>query len=145
MTTPLPVHGIDWGVPLFDPEHFTSKELKKCVQACTRLPKTQLRDDSQEGELQWVWVDVACIDQRDTSSEKAVEVGRQAAIFRNATRGFVWINTYGTDELTALIQQLQDVTLEAAKLRHLAWKNNPRFLNLSKITPTQAAAQREEY
>lgn len=145
MTAPLPVRGIDWEIPIIDPKHFTTKEFKKCIKACTQLSKTQLKSEAHDRELQWVWVDVACIDQRDASPEKAVEVGRQAAIFRNATRGFVWINTYGTDELTALVKQLQDLTLKAAKLRHLAWKNNPRFLDLSKVTPTQAAAQREDY
>jgi hypothetical protein len=143
---PLPVRGIDWEVPLIDSRHFSTRQFKKCIQSCTRLPRKQGQDGSQITDLEWVWVDVACIDQRQLSPEKASEVGRQAAIFRNATSTFVWINTHNSDNLTALVTQLSDVSLTATLRSTFAWGKHPRFLDPSEKGPwLEEVAQRERF
>lgn len=143
---PLPVRGIDWEIPLIDPRHFTTKQFKKCIRTCTRLSRKQGQNGAQNTDLEWVWIDVACIDQRKSSPEKASEVGRQAAIFRNATSAFIWINTHSNDDLTALVTQLLEVSLTASLGSTLSWKKDSRFLSPSeKERWLQEAAQQEEY
>lgn len=146
VVTPLRVHGIDWDIPRIDPRHFTTKEFKRCIQSCIRLSQGRIQNETQDASLEWVWVDVACIDQRDSSPEKASEVGRQAAIFKNAASAFVWINTHKTDGLTELVAQLQELSLTAVKKSTLSWGRNPRFLNSAeKQRWLQKVARREEF
>lgn len=48
--------------------------------------------------VDWVWVDVACIDQDDVRS-RAEEVGRQAGIFRVASSAFIWLHQTPSEKL----------------------------------------------
>ncbi|KIW63849.1 hypothetical protein PV04_08821 [Phialophora macrospora] len=42
----------------------------------------------------FVWVDVACIDQRPQSRDSALEIGRQAKIFKHALCTFTWLTSH---------------------------------------------------
>lgn len=45
------------------------------------------------------WVDVFCIPQDDGDPQKGLEIGKQSAIFRSASRAAVWLSTGGEDIL----------------------------------------------
>lgn len=45
------------------------------------------------------WVDVFCIPQDDEDPQKGLEIGKQSAIFRSASRAAVWLSTGGEEIL----------------------------------------------
>lgn len=59
--------------------------------------------------VDWVWVDVACIDQKDVTVRDE-EVGRQAGIFNTAKEAFVWLHHSPLPKL----QRVADLLFEAA-------------------------------
>lgn len=91
----LMIHNIDWEVPKIDPACFTHQEFKAAVtHAC--LPFPQGQQPHNDGiTVEFVWVDVACIGQRDTDGNgnvmKAVEIGRQADIFQQSIGVVAWL------------------------------------------------------
>lgn len=109
----LQVNGITWDMPRVDPSHFTAADFKNIVQSVAKpfsqykrksdLLQRCSRSTDQESGLQnpdepsttieYVWIDVACIDQTNGSAEMAVEIGRQAKIFKGATMAFIWLTT----------------------------------------------------
>jgi hypothetical protein len=76
----LPVKGITWAVPPVSPTLFTVRDFE-----------TVLGTVAREAGCEFVWVDVACIDQKNGSKEKAREIGRQAKIFGCASKAFIWL------------------------------------------------------
>lgn len=67
-------------------------------------------------EVDWVWVDVAHIDQ-ENPEVKADEIGRQAAIFNNARRSFIWLHHSPIRKLQRLSELLFDL---AERTQHAA-------------------------
>lgn len=117
--TAMDVKGVDWQVPRIDPKHFTRDEFLAVTQRATgRVPRTAAeiprdRHWFPEGhqlpehrETEWLWVDIACIDQRSGSPDSAAEVGRQAEIFRNAKNVFFWVTTFTGRELDVVLKAL---------------------------------------
>lgn len=106
----LPIKGTPWEIPRIKPSHFTVKEFKNAirqgVQDTPYLKKSLLKrvnefihkihkQRPQISEFrecpEFLWLDVACIDQRGTSEGKN-EVGRQARIFRGAETCYIWLS-----------------------------------------------------
>lgn len=88
----LGIKGIDWKIPSIRPDHFT-------VASFTSLLE-------QIGlEYQYVWVDIACIDQKREKA-KMEEVGRQGSIFQRARRAYVWLNKYEPEIIQEHLQRL---------------------------------------
>lgn len=56
--------------------------------------------------VEFVWLDVACIDQTRGSAEMAAEIGRQAKIFAGAKRAFVWCTRHDADSLRQYLEEL---------------------------------------
>lgn len=52
---------------------------------------------------EFLWLDVACIDQRPGSADSAIEIGRQGGIFRGAQHVFIWLTTFSDHELGSLL------------------------------------------
>lgn len=76
----LEVHGIDWEVPSISPNLFSVQDFKNVLLRV-----------SEETGVNFIWVDIACINQNSSSEEKAREIGRQAKIFGGASFAFVWL------------------------------------------------------
>jgi hypothetical protein len=119
------VQGVDWEIPRIDPDRFTATDLANVLQNITEPNRdtenaykrtqqwnqefvvrelydldTQTRYASGEAPsappIEFVWLDVACIDQRTYAPfnlRAAHEIGRQFAIFTRATRIYVWLTT----------------------------------------------------
>lgn len=83
----LAVTGIEWKIPPVQEKRFSVQEFEGVIREIAR-------------GVEFVWVDVACIHQED-KIQKAIEIGKQAGIFRNAYRAFIWLNEYPESEITA--------------------------------------------
>lgn len=87
--------GTPWEIPAIEEEHFIVATFQKVISIVA-------------GEsIQWVWVDVACIDQRG-NEQTAVEVGQQASIFKQAYRPFVWLSRLNTASLAAAVNDAKE-------------------------------------
>ncbi|RDW58304.1 hypothetical protein BP5796_12234 [Coleophoma crateriformis] len=83
----LQVRGIKWRVPSIDANKaFSVDEFRDLLQQIA-------------GEDGFVWVDVACIDQRNDSEEKKVEIGRQVGIFYRAQSAYIWLHQLSKEDL----------------------------------------------
>lgn len=83
----LQVNGIEWRVPLVDSNRaFSVDEFKDLLQRVA-------------GGSDFVWVDVACIDQRKGSDENKVEIGRQLGIFHRAQSAYIWLHQLSERQL----------------------------------------------
>ncbi|KAF3937970.1 hypothetical protein ABW19_dt0204216 [Dactylella cylindrospora] len=91
----LPVKGTPWKIPAIKPEHFTVESFEKVIG--------RLGEDG----IEWAWVDIACIDQ-ENAEDNAYEVGRQASIFKNAKKVFVWLSHIETETLQAAVKEIVD-------------------------------------
>ena len=95
----IDIKGLPWSdaIPRIHPDHFTTTEFQGVInRACILSP-----DDAVE----FVWVDIACIDQRDGPQKKG-EIGRQAAIFRGAQMAFVWLTRLKSSKLQRVLECL---------------------------------------
>ncbi|KAJ9653653.1 hypothetical protein H2198_007204, partial [Neophaeococcomyces mojaviensis] len=78
----LQVSGIPWDIPAVDESLFTVEQFQAVLHQIVKLTG-----------VEHVWLDVACIDQRESSPQGALEIGRQAKIFRSAEHVFIWLLT----------------------------------------------------
>lgn len=97
----LRVNGTSWDIPAIEDTHFTVKTFCKVIREVVGA------------DVDWVWVDVGCIDQCDRK-RAAVEVGRQASIFKQARGPFFWLSSRHTTELSLAIQNIQAYGIELA-------------------------------
>lgn len=95
------IRGISWEMPSIYPNHFTVDSFYKVLQAAA----------SPNG---LVWVDVACIDQKNPNV-KMDEIGKQADIFSRASNVFIWLSSLANAQVTMSVQALQDF---AERLEH---------------------------
>jgi hypothetical protein len=88
-------------VPRIDPEHFTVSEFGNVIRQACELDKSV--------KVEFLWVDVACIDQRD-GPQKDAEIGRQAVLFRGAKAVFIWLTRLRSVELSIILRELSEGT-----------------------------------
>ncbi|KAF2260845.1 hypothetical protein CC78DRAFT_536143 [Lojkania enalia] len=93
---PLPFEGINWRehLPRMDPNYFTMEEFQNLINTAT----TYRLDESYGDQLvtkpvDFLWLDIACVDQNPSEPRSAAEIGRQALIYRGAQAVFVWAVT----------------------------------------------------
>ena len=97
------IKGTSWNIPRIDPIHFSAEKFAAMV-ADTADPHPSESDASR---VEFLWLDVACIDQTPASREKAQEIGRQAKIFRGAAHVFVWLTTHDQSFYTAWASEME--------------------------------------
>ena len=98
----LHVKGIDWEIPAVDPNHFAVPDLEQL------LTQVSMRH-------QYVWIDVACIDQK-RYGVKMGEIGRQASIFKLAKQAYVWLNKHEPEHIQRLLNILLNNTYHMSKM-----------------------------
>ncbi|KAL8670783.1 MAG: hypothetical protein Q9168_004705 [Polycauliona sp. 1 TL-2023] len=74
----ISVGGVSWQIPAVDPDIFSAESFESILKRVAQ-------------GVDWVWVDVACINQEDPI-EGDDEIGRQTGIFSNADEVFVWLH-----------------------------------------------------
>lgn len=95
----LPVEGITWDIPAVQSHIFTADDFKTAL-------------DAVSAGVDWVWVDIACIDQLN-SRVRDEEVGRQAGIFAGAERAFVWLHQSPIHKLQDFADNLFSISARA--------------------------------
>ncbi|OHF04193.1 hypothetical protein CORC01_00532 [Colletotrichum orchidophilum] len=97
----LAVNGVTWEMPRVDPAHFSTAEMENILGSALKL-SAEIENFNDPGKslppINYLWLDVACIDQTRGSVEMASEVGRQAKIFRGATHTFAWLTKLSRQE-----------------------------------------------
>jgi hypothetical protein len=71
------IAGVPWNIPKVNPTHFTADQFLEVMSSLTRPFSSDSSHPNVPG-VDFIWVDVACIDQRRGQPEAAAEVGRQA-------------------------------------------------------------------
>jgi hypothetical protein len=93
----IDVGGAEWDIPAVRPSHFSVEQFKQTITTI-----------AQQQEISWVWLDVACIDQRAGSLMKKEEIGRQVAIFEKAERVYAWLTTLSLDSLQKYLETIEE-------------------------------------
>ena len=118
----IPVEQVPWDIPCVEPKHFTRDDFLRVLETMTIdyeasrhrwIPDKDAQEYvyksvPEEHDVEFVWFDVACLDQRPDSATMDSEKGRQVAIFSKAKKAFAWLST---QELLDL--QTMDMLLEA--------------------------------
>lgn len=99
--TPLPVRNTTWEIPTVENNHFTVEQFQAVIN--------QMGVD----DIEWAWVDIACIDQ-ENDAVKMDEVGRQASIFHNASKPFVWLSRISDADLRKAYYAIEDAAFASA-------------------------------
>lgn len=87
----IEIHNVPWDIPRIRPDHFTPDEMINVLQSVARHYSWGLGE--REQPVKFLWLDIACIDQRLNEPRSAAEVGRQASIFSKAKAVGVWLTT----------------------------------------------------
>jgi len=88
----LHIKDIPWKVPRIDPAHFTADKLLSTIRVAT-IQNTS----SNVTPVNFVWLDIACIDQAQDLEENTSEVGRQAKISKKSANVFAWLTSFKSD------------------------------------------------
>jgi hypothetical protein len=105
--SPLQVNGIDWNIPAIDSKQPFSVEVFRNL--LLRVV----------GCNEFVWVDVACIDQRKDRKEDKEEIGNQVGIFYRAQFGYIWLHQLSEKQL----QEEINVVLRAKEANNATAKD----------------------
>lgn len=110
---------LSWKIPEVNPHKaFSARDFQDVLVTVAR-----------NEDLKFVWVDVACIDQRDGAPDKDAEIGRQAAIFNRARQGYIWLHQTQRahiDDSLNLMVRIRDegVPTRSAANQHANYANN---------------------
>ncbi|KAI0193959.1 hypothetical protein EV127DRAFT_422829 [Xylaria flabelliformis] len=98
----IPVKGVSWNIPRIDPSRFTTQQFLDAIHQSTPW--------LQEPRVEFIWVDVACLDQNQGSLVSDSERGRQVAIFSKAARAFAWIHSIPCRQMEKMYSTITDLT-----------------------------------
>lgn len=115
----IPAFAVSWPIPAIDEQHFSKSSFQKAIVNVSLGRASAESHGSSPLPVSYVWIDVICIDQGDEKI-KAIEIGRQAAIFKNASRAYVWLSKLDQIDLQVSDKFLFD---SSDKLSRLS-KNN---------------------
>ncbi|KAL2822276.1 hypothetical protein BDW59DRAFT_163866 [Aspergillus cavernicola] len=113
----LVIKGIPWEVPRIDPSHFSVEQFESTIRQAVQKPPPQAKLPPPRRLRKWkerlrkspefLWLDIACIDQRETPEGKA-EIGRQAGIFKGAKAVYIWLSHTSHLDMAYVDQYLRD-------------------------------------
>ena len=97
---PLKVNGVSWEIPRIDDSHFTVDKFEELIRRSVE-PRSYHGHNAAftHSRIEFVWLDVACINQTAVHPQKATEIGRQARIFKKAKQVIVWLNGIAAQDL----------------------------------------------
>ncbi|KAK1635811.1 hypothetical protein BDP81DRAFT_395357 [Colletotrichum phormii] len=103
----LAVHGVAWGNATSRPRSLHDERNGECVEINFEAIGFD-NPNKPLSPINYAWLDVACIDQTRNSAEMAVEVGRQAKIFKGATQTFAWLTKLSRQEYLTQAERHQE-------------------------------------
>ncbi|RYP55144.1 hypothetical protein DL768_000263 [Monosporascus sp. mg162] len=114
---PIRIRGVSWKIPRVRPSHFTAAHLEHVLRrACQGISKIEYWQEATLPSVDFVWLDIACIDQRENEPRSAAEVGRQGMIFDKAKHVVAWLGTIPISTLDPLLSDLDDLTTSVGGL-----------------------------
>jgi hypothetical protein len=136
----IAIEGMKWKIPAVKPWHFTPSDFE-CV----------LRYVAAQGGVNYVWVDVACINQGRSSPEDIAEgadqVGKQMSIFSQASIAYLWLCGTSSTELKESLDaglaahlKLDDELNELEKPGALEFSTRTEMLPVQKFSPGKEQA-----
>lgn len=121
---PLHIHNCPWELPRINPSHFTAKQLVAVIQQARGWRISTSKGGGGKTvivpEVDWIWIDIACIDQSGKHPSSNAEKGRQAAILSKAKRVFAWVSSVSStdmDKLHGCLRKL-DAAYQSSQLFH---------------------------
>jgi hypothetical protein len=94
----IPITGVPWRLPGVHSEHFTVENFTKTIDAIGNIC-----------QVDFLWLDVACVDMTDWSADDNEEISLQRDIFRGAAQSFVWLSRTETSSLASILEHMRDV------------------------------------
>lgn len=125
-TRAITIHGVPWKVPRIREDHFKAEQFQDIIDRVCKPVKAENAIDMAAAlnllhglpATEFVWLDVACIDQR-WGPLAALEVGRQAGIFRKSDAVAIWLSRCGkNDELDGLQELFTDLICRVSDSFH---------------------------
>lgn len=101
------IRGVPWAIPRIDPRRFTAADFASVIRRATE-PRVQWRKPggATAAAVDFLWLDVACIDQRGSDPRSAAEIGRQLPIFKKARQVFAWLHELPSAILNPALAEL---------------------------------------
>ncbi|KAM0185771.1 hypothetical protein ACHAPI_012010 [Fusarium lateritium] len=93
----LEIKGVAWKIPGIVPRHFTVQEFQTAINCAVE-------------EREFLWLDVACIDQ-ENNAVKMDEINKQAVIFQRAESVYAWLTPWSTTQMMQSLYALENFTL----------------------------------
>lgn len=131
----IDIRGTPWKIPAVEPDHFRPGDFESA-----------LRYVSWHQNTEYVWVDIACINQGRTNPEDEAEsmdqIGKQMPIFAQASQPFVWLSRTSRSVLEDTLEQsLQAHLALSDQLVELSSGRDHRYLRReSFVLPVPAGA-----
>ncbi|KAK8133126.1 hypothetical protein PG999_001299 [Apiospora kogelbergensis] len=111
------IQGVSWEIPRIDPRRFTAAQFASVIQKATQsVPQWKKPGVDISEEIEYLWLDMACIDQRGSNPKSAAEIGRQLPIFKNARQVFSWLHELPSVVLGRVLTEVDRMTDELPNL-----------------------------
>lgn len=103
----IEIKGLTWNIPRIDEAHFTVAQFETLIrQSVAERVNPKPNPSWASCIFEFVWLDIACINQTPGHPQMASEIGRQAKIFRMAKRVLVWLSRSSRALLERAIQKI---------------------------------------
>ncbi|KAF2260842.1 hypothetical protein CC78DRAFT_522758 [Lojkania enalia] len=83
----IKIKNVSWKIPGIQPSHFTVEEFNAAI-----------RKAAENGNVDFIWLDIACIDQGDPKI-KLDEINNQVAIYKRASFVYAWVVPWTTQDM----------------------------------------------
>ena len=103
----IPVKNVPWKISRVTPDlHFSVQELEAVINRASDPPPQTTSSAASAEHVGFVWLDVACIDQRENHPKAASEMGRQANTFRCPAYVYAWLTSLSQQSLDDIFRFL---------------------------------------
>lgn len=123
-----------WKIPRINPAHFTVEQFRAAIQLATQAQGFPARGvttkdattpyDFLVKPTEFLWLDVACIDQEHAKS-KLSEINRQAFIFQRAQTSYVWMSHLSDKQLLKLQAFCKRLDANTPEIARPQWPASP--------------------
>ena len=118
----IQVNNLSWAIPPIRGTHFATEDFEAAIRLAGK-------------GVNFIWLDIACIDQ-DDPVVKMDEIGKQAAIFRRATKVFVWLAPWKSEDLERSLWTIETFCRSSYELKYGYSETFSMKSSLARTDPT---------
>ncbi|KAL8644423.1 MAG: hypothetical protein Q9226_007772 [Calogaya cf. arnoldii] len=114
---PIGINRVTWAVPRIDETHFTVDQFETLIRRSTETTTFKGNNPAfttNRKPTEFVWLDIACINQTPDHPQKAQEIGRQSQIFKKATKVLIWLNRSSRELLEDATESITQAAANAS-------------------------------